>query len=486
MGQQTVRLCDLLPGATEDTRVIAGVALDSRAVAPGFVFFALTGAKTDGNAFIDRAIAQGASAIVTEKAPDGWPHMHVACVIVPNAREAVARAAAIFYPRQPRTMVAVTGTSGKSSVADFTRQIFELCDHDAASLGTIGVIARGQADYGALTTPDPISLHHMLDDLARAGIDHAVMEASSHGLDQHRLDGVRLKAAAFTNLGRDHLDYHASMDDYFDAKMRLFRNLLPQGAPAIIYADDAWSARAIDVAQQSGHPVFSVGEHGRNIRLASLTREGFTQILTLETSSGSHRVRLPLAGDFQAANALVAAGLVLACGADEARVFAAIEHLKGVPGRLEPIGHLNGALALVDYAHKPEALAHALDALRPYATGRLICVFGCGGDRDAGKRPIMGEIAARKADIVIVTDDNPRSENPAAIRASILVAAPEAREIGDRAEAIRAAVAMLAPGDVLIVAGKGHETGQIVGEKTLPFSDSAVLSAALAERETRA
>jgi UDP-N-acetylmuramoyl-L-alanyl-D-glutamate--2,6-diaminopimelate ligase len=383
-------------------------------------------------------------------------------------------------------MVAVTGTSGKSSVADFTRQIFEHCGHDSASLGTIVVIARGQADYGALTTPDPISLHHRLDALSHAGIDHAVMEASSHGLDQYRLDGVRLKAAAFTNLGRDHLDYHATMDDYFHAKMRLFRDLLPKGAPAVIYADDAWSTRAMDVAQQTGHPVFSVGMRGQTIRLASLQRDGFTQTLILETASGSHRVRLPLAGDFQAANALVAAGLVMACGADETSVFNAIAQLKGVPGRLEPIGHLNGALALVDYAHKPEALAHALDALRPYASARLICVFGCGGDRDPGKRPIMGEIAARKADVVIVTDDNPRSENPAAIRASILAAAPGAREIGDRAAAIETAVSMLVPGDVLIVAGKGHETGQIIGEKTLPFSDSAVLSAALAERETRA
>lgn len=481
-----MRLCDLLPGATDDTRAIAGVALDSRAVGPGFAFFALAGAKADGNEFIDKAVAQGATAIITEKVPDGWPYTHVACVVVPNARKAVARAAAIFYPRQPKIMVAVTGTSGKSSVADFTRQIFEHCGYDSASLGTIGVIARGQADYGALTTPDPISLHHRLDALSHAGIDHAVMEASSHGLDQYRLDGVRLKAAAFTNLGRDHLDYHATMDDYFHAKMRLFRDLLPKGAPAVIYADDAWSTRAMDVAQQTGHPVFSVGMRGQTIRLASLQRDGFTQTLILETASGSHRVRLPLAGDFQAANALVAAGLVMACGADETSVFNAIAQLKGVPGRLEPIGHLNGALALVDYAHKPEALAHALDALRPYASARLICVFGCGGDRDPGKRPIMGEIAARKADVVIVTDDNPRSENPAAIRASILAAAPGAREIGDRAAAIETAVSMLVPGDVLIVAGKGHETGQIIGEKTLPFSDSAVLSAALAERETRA
>ncbi len=481
-----MRLCDLLPGATDDTRAIAGVALDSRAVAPGFAFFALPGAKIDGHQFIDAAIAKGAVAIITERKPLAFAHDDVALIVVPNAREAVSRAAALFYPRQPAILAAVTGTSGKSSVVDFTRQIFEACGACAASLGTIGVIAKGRADYGSLTTPDPISLHQTLEHLADDGITHLAMEASSHGLDQHRLDGVRLTAAAFTNLGRDHLDYHPTMDAYFDAKMRLFRALLPVGAPAVIYADDAWSERARAVAEASGHPVLSVGAKGEALRLTALQRDGFAQILSLETPRGARDVRLNLAGDFQAANALVAAGLALACGVDEARVLDAIPLLKGVPGRLEPIGTTQAALALVDYAHKPEALAHALDALRPYAKGRLICVFGCGGDRDAGKRPIMGDIAARKADIVIVTDDNPRSENPAAIRAAILAAAPGAREIGDRTEAIRTAVGMLAAGDVLIVAGKGHETGQIIGEKTLPFSDSAVLSAALAEREGRA
>lgn len=485
MGQQAVRLCDLLPGATEDLRAIAGVALDSRAVAPGFAFFALSGAKMDGNQFIDAAIAKGATAIITERKPDHALPETVALILVPNAREAVSRAAALFYARQPATIAAVTGTSGKSSVVDFTRQIFEACGEKAASLGTIGVIAAGRADYGSLTTPDPVSLHRTLERLASDGITHLAMEASSHGLDQHRLDGVRLKAAAFTNLGRDHLDYHPSMDAYFDAKMRLFRALLPIGAPAVIYADDEWSARARAVAEASGHPILSVGVKGDALRLVGLRRDGFAQILSLETGRGVRDVRLNLAGDFQAANALVAAGLAIACGCDEAAVLDALPVLKGVPGRLEPMGTAQGALGLVDYAHKPEALAHALDALRPYTSGRLICVFGCGGDRDAGKRPLMGAIAAEKADHVIVTDDNPRSENPATIRAAILAAAPGAREIGDRAEAIRTAVAMLAPGDVLIVAGKGHETGQIIGEKTLPFSDSAVLSAALAEREGR-
>jgi UDP-N-acetylmuramoyl-L-alanyl-D-glutamate--2,6-diaminopimelate ligase len=485
MGQQTVRLCDLLPGATQDPRTITGVALDSRAVAPGFAFFAVSGAKADGNAYIDAAIAKGATAIITERAPNPFSHADVALVLVDHVRQAVSRAAALFYPQQPATIVAVTGTSGKSSVVDFTRQIFDHCGYDAASLGTIGVIAKGHADYGALTTPDPVNLHRTLSHLADAGITHLAMEASSHGLDQHRLDGVRLKAAAFTNLGRDHLDYHPSMDDYFDAKMRLFRTLLPKGAPAIVDTDNEWSSRAHDVARES-HPVLSVGRAGTFICLRNIEREGFSQILSVQTAKAAHTLRLNLAGDFQASNALVAAGLALAVGADEDAVFAGLEKLRGVPGRLEPIGTAKGALGIVDYAHKPEALAHALDALRPYARGRLICVFGCGGDRDAGKRPIMGEIAMRKADLVIVTDDNPRSENPASIRQAILAAAPGARDIGDRAEAIRTAVSMLRDGDVLLVAGKGHETGQIIGEKTLPFSDSAVLSAALAEKESAA
>lgn len=480
-----MRLCDLLPGVTQDARAIEGVALDSRAVAPGFAFFAVAGAKADGHAFIEAAVAKGANAIVTDRPVAGFHHPDIALVYVEHVRAAVAQAAARFYPQQPETMVAVTGTSGKSSVADFTRQIFEACGHAAASLGTIGVIAKGQAHYGSLTTPDPIELHRTLARLAADGVTHGVMEASSHGLDQYRLDGVRLKAAAFTNLGRDHLDYHADLEAYFAAKMRLFRDLLPPHAPAIVYADDEWSLRASQIAREAGHPLFTVGQKGEMITLIANVRDDFAQKLTLKTARGARMVRFPLAGDFQVANALVAAGLALVCGDDEDRVFAALEHLKGVPGRLQPIGTLRGALALVDYAHKPEALAHVLDALRPYATGRLLCVFGCGGDRDAGKRPLMGAIAAQKADLVIVTDDNPRSENPASIRQAILAAAPQAIEIGDRAEAIRAAVAMLQKGDVLVVAGKGHETGQIIGEKILPFSDSAVLSVALAEEERR-
>jgi UDP-N-acetylmuramoyl-L-alanyl-D-glutamate--2,6-diaminopimelate ligase len=483
MGKQAVRLCDLLPGATHDERAIAGVALDSRAVAPGFAFFAVSGAKADGHEFIDSAIAQGAVAIISDRPLAHFSHPTVAYVHVPHCRLAAAQAAARFYPQQPAIMVAVTGTSGKSSVADFTRQIFEFCGHKAASLGTLGVIAHGQASYGSLTTPDPMALHRSLANLAASGITHGVMEASSHGLDQYRLDGVRLKAAAFTNLGRDHLDYHPDLEAYFAAKMRLFRDLLPREAPAIINTDNEWSERALAIARASGHPILTVGEAGQSIRLVNVVPHGFAQTLTLRTARGERRLQFPLAGRFQIANALVAAGLALAVGDDEEAVLSALETLRGVPGRLEPIGTVNGALAVVDYAHKPEALAHALDALRPFAKGRLLCVFGCGGNRDAGKRPLMGAIAAAKADYVIVTDDNPRHENPTAIRQAILAAAPGAVEIADRAEAISTAIQIAQPGDIVLIAGKGHETGQIIGDQILPFSDAECVAKALAEKE---
>jgi UDP-N-acetylmuramoyl-L-alanyl-D-glutamate--2,6-diaminopimelate ligase len=310
------------------------------------------------------------------------------------------------------------------------------------------------------------------------------MEASSHGLDQRRLDGVRLAAAGFTNLGRDHLDYHPTLEDYLQAKLRLFDTLLEPGRAAVINADGPYADRVIAAARARRHEVFTTGRGGDAIRLVALDLDGFDQRLRLRAAGlGEIEVRLPLAGEFQVENALVAAGLVLATGEDPARILPRLAELTGVPGRMERVGEVAGALCIVDYAHKPEALAHVLDALRPFATGRLVCVFGCGGDRDRGKRPIMGQIAAAKADIAIVTDDNPRSENPAAIRAEILRAAPGAREIGDRAEAIRTAVRDLRAGDVLVVAGKGHETGQIVGERTLPFSDHEVIRIAITERQ---
>jgi UDP-N-acetylmuramoyl-L-alanyl-D-glutamate--2,6-diaminopimelate ligase len=479
-------LGDLLPEAGADSAglPVSAVTADSRKAGPGSLFVAVAGVKADGRLFAAKAASAGAVAVVGEGArpadlPAGTPWIAVA-----DARRALALAAAGLHPRQPETVVAVTGTAGKSSVADFVRQILARIGRESASLGTVGIVTNQGAQYGSLTTPDPVTLHETLARLADQGITDLAMEASSHGIEQRRLDGVRLAAAAFTNLGRDHLDYHADIESYLEAKLRLFTTLLPEGCPAIVNADGAYADRVAAVAQAAGRPVRTTGRAGRAIRLAAAATEGFAQALDLDGAYGQHRVRLPLVGAFQVENALVAAGLVLATPAglaDPDGVFAALEHLTGVPGRMERIGEARGGLCLVDYAHKPEALESVLTALRPFAAGRLVCVFGCGGDRDRGKRPLMGAIAARLADTVIVTDDNPRSEAPDAIRAAILAAAPGAIEIGDRAEAIRAAVRGLGPGDVLVVAGKGHETGQIVGDRTLPFSDHAVLRAAIAE-----
>ena len=476
-------LGDLIPGQfaeSEARRTIAGLTADSRAVQPGFLFVAVPGTKADGLSFAGDAVARGAVAIVGEgPRPAGVP-ADIAFAQVANVRHVLALAAARFYPRQPGTIVAVTGTSGKSSVAEFTRQIFAALGHRAASLGTIGVVAPGGAVYGSLTTPDPVALHRTLDQLAGDGVTHLAMEASSHGLDQHRLDGVRLKAGGFTNLGRDHLDYHPTVEAYLQAKLRLFRELLPGDAAVVVNADAPESRAVVDAADARGLRLLSVGEAGVDLKLGAVDPQGFDQMLTVRHGSGTDRVRLPLAGDFQASNALVAAGLAIAAGEEPRRVLGALEGVIGVKGRMERVATVKGALVIVDYAHKPDALEHVLMALRPYATGKLAVVFGAGGDRDQGKRPIMGRVAAERADVVIVTDDNPRSEDPATIRAAILAAAPGAVEIGDRAEAIRTAIAGLAAGDVLVIAGKGHETGQIIGTKTLPFSDHDAVTEAIA------
>ena len=462
------------------TRVVEGLCADSRKVKPGDVFFALAGARGDGLAFVAQAVERGAGAIVADRAPPplpaGVPYLRVA-----DARAALALAAARLYQRQPETIVAVTGTSGKTSVAAFARQIWARLGFEAASVGTIGIVSRETNVYGSLTTPDPVALHKALDELARAGVTHLAIEASSHGLDQKRLDGVRLAAGAFTNLSRDHLDYHATPEAYLAAKLRLFRELLAPGAPAVIDvdADADVAAQVVEAAQRRGLKVFTVGGKGEAIRVKSASRDGLATRLELEYGGRQWRARLPLPGDFQVSNALVAAGLCLATGGEPGAVFEALEGLSGAPGRLEQVGARHGAPVFVDYAHKPDALDKALATLRPLAANRLIVVFGCGGERDAGKRATMGEIAARRADVVIVTDDNPRSEDPAAIRAAILAGAPGAIEIGDRGQAIRAAVAMLGAGDALVIAGKGHETGQIVGDRTLPFSDHEVARAAL-------
>jgi UDP-N-acetylmuramoyl-L-alanyl-D-glutamate--2,6-diaminopimelate ligase len=470
---------DVVVDARHADILVGGVAADSRAVKPGDVFFALAGTKTDGARFIDQAIAAGAVAVVSERQPAG--EERVAFVTVSNARRALALAAARAYPRQPATIAAVTGTSGKTSVAAFTRQTWQRLGHAAASLGTIGIVAPDRSIYGSLTTPDPVTLHRVLDELAAEGVTHLALEASSHGLDQHRLDGVRVAAGAFTNLSRDHMDYHPTVAHYLAAKLRLFTDLVVDGGAAVIAADHAESQQVIDAARRRGLRIFTVGRAGDGIRLLDAAIDGFAQMLTLEHEGRRRTVRLPLVGDFQIENALVAAGLVLVTGGDGDRVFAALEVLDGAPGRLERVGERNGAPVFVDYAHKPDALAKALEALRPYAARRLVVVFGAGGDRDVGKRPLMGAIAAEKADTVIVTDDNPRSEDPAAIRAAILAEAKGAAEIADRAEAIRFAIASLGPGDALLIAGKGHETGQIVGDQVLPFSDRDAAVAALKE-----
>jgi len=477
-----MKLADLaLPDVRFNPRFAAlelsGIASDSRKVKLGFLFVAVPGTKADGLAFLPQALAAGAAAVMADRKPD-LPES-VAFMQTDNVRRALALAAARFFPRQPGTIAAVTGTSGKTSVAAFTRQIWNSLGFAAASVGTVGVVSPKGETYGSLTTPDPIELHRTLDQLTGEGVTDLALEASSHGLDQHRLDGVRVSAGAFTNLSRDHLDYHPTMEAYLTAKLRLFSDLIAPGGAAVINVDDCYSAKVRDAAEARGLKVLTVGAGGEGIRLVDGVIDGFGQIVVLAHAGREYRIRLPLVGAFQVQNAAVAAGLAIATGAEPAAVFAALEKLQGAKGRLELAGTFRSAPVFVDYAHKPDALQKALEALRPYTRGRLTVVFGCGGDRDAGKRPIMGKIAVENADHVIVTDDNPRSENPAAIRRGILAAARGAEEIGDRGEAIRTAVKRLNDGDVLLIAGKGHETGQIVGDRILPFSDQDAVRAAL-------
>ncbi|WP_137931932.1 UDP-N-acetylmuramoyl-L-alanyl-D-glutamate--2,6-diaminopimelate ligase [Mesorhizobium comanense] len=477
-------LAGVLPveGTASADLEVTGVSSDSRQVRPGVVFFALAGTKADGVAYAADAARRGAAAIVTGKgsAVAGLP---VPVLAVDDPRLALALAAARYFGKQPGTMVAVTGTSGKTSVAAFTRQIWEQAGYAAASIGTTGVVAPGRNEYGSLTTPDPVALHQLLRELADAGVTHASMEASSHGLDQRRLDGVRLSAGGFTNLGRDHMDYHPTVEDYHRAKLRLFDTLLPKGAPAVIFADDPWSEPTITAAKAAGLDVLTVGRHGGFLTLKRVEHERHRQRAEVEADGALYEIDLPLAGDFQISNALVSAGLAISTGTPVAKALMALEKLKGAPGRLDLVGTTAaGAPVYVDYAHKPDALENVLASVRPFTTGRVMVVFGCGGDRDRGKRPIMGEIATRLADVVIVTDDNPRSEVPETIRAAIMAAAPGAIEIGDRRKAIHEAVGMLHAGDTLIVAGKGHEEGQTIGGETLHFSDHEEVRAALGQR----
>jgi UDP-N-acetylmuramoyl-L-alanyl-D-glutamate--2,6-diaminopimelate ligase len=457
---------------------ITGLSEDSRKVKPGYLFIATPGVKQDGRIFIDDAIKNGAVAILTTQ--DNLPPNSSVCFLTtPDIRKATAALAATFYPHQPETITAVTGTSGKTSTAQFTREIWQALGHQAASIGTLGLVRATGTSYGALTTPDAITLHHILDDCATSQITHVALEASSHGIELHRLDKVKLKAAGFTNLSRDHLDYHLTMEAYLAAKMRLFSELLPAGMAAVLNADIPEFVPLSEVARQRGLKIISYGKNGSDLRLMNVRRDANGQVLHLEIFGKKSELLLPVIGDFQAYNALCAAALVIGSGEDVNATLKALSKVTGVPGRLQFIGTSSkGGTVFVDYAHKPDALENVLRALRPHAAeqkAKLGVIFGCGGNRDKGKRPIMGATAQKLADWVIVTDDNPRHEEPATIRAEILAGCSDrtnVQEIGDRAQAISDGITKLNANDVLVIAGKGHEPGQIIGDKVLPFDDA--------------
>ena len=471
--------------AGRDPRLV-GITPDSRAVRPGYLFAALPGATVHGADYIPIALAAGATAILTDAAgarlaSDALAASDAALIIAEDPREALARAAALWFGAQPACMVAVTGTNGKTSVASFARQIWTQLGHAAINIGTTGVEGAWAAP-SAHTTPDPVTLHRMLAQAAAAGVTHAAMEASSHGLDQRRLDGVRLRAAGFTNFTQDHLDYHHTFEAYFAAKAALFTRVLPPEGVAVLNLNDAKGVELADLASRRGQALITVG-HAANCDLRILAQrfDATGQDLRLAWKGHTHQVRLGLIGGFQAENVTLAAGLVIGAGAAAADVFKALPQLTGVRGRMQLAAtRKNGASVFVDYAHTPDAIATALRALRPHVMGRLIIVFGAGGDRDRGKRPLMGRAAAENADLLYVTDDNPRSEDPATIRAAILAACPGASEVGDRAEAILRGVDALLPGDALLIAGKGHESGQIINGNTYPFDDVEQASVAVA------
>ncbi|WP_103334607.1 UDP-N-acetylmuramoyl-L-alanyl-D-glutamate--2,6-diaminopimelate ligase [Pseudotabrizicola formosa] len=462
--------------------VILGLTVDSRAVQPGFLFAALPGSRVHGASFAATALEQGAAAILTDAAGARLlPSGPTPVVVVEDAREALARAASLWFMAQPARMVAVTGTNGKTSVATFTRQIWEALDHPAINIGTTGVEGAWTAP-SAYTTPDAITLHAMLAQAAAAGVTHGAMEASSHGLDQRRMDGVRLCAAGFTNLTQDHLDYHGTMEAYLAAKSALFSRLLPDDAVAVVNLNGAHGSEIVELCLDRGLPTMTIGHgQGADLRLLSHRYDATGQDLRFSWQGQPHMTRLNLVGGFQAENVALGAGLAIASGDNPQAVFATFPKLTGVRGRMQLAAtRSNGAAVYVDYAHTPDAIETALKALRPHVMGRIIIVFGAGGDRDTTKRPLMGAAAAAHADVLFVTDDNPRSEDPASIRAAILAACPEATEVGDRAEAILRGVDALQPGDALLIAGKGHETGQTIGGQVYPFDDVEQASVAVA------
>ena len=459
-------------GPVESDSEVTGFAIDHRKVVRGSIFGAFKGTVFNGEDFIGQAVERGAVAVVAQ------PEAHVDKVPLladPEPRRLFADLAAKFYAPFPGAVVAVTGTNGKTSTVEMTRQIWRISGHRSASIGTLGVTTSDEQVKTGLTTPDIVTFLSNMAGLKRMGISHVAYEASSHGLDQHRAEGVPLAAAAFTNFSRDHLDYHETMEAYFEAKMRLFERLLPAGKPAVIWTDDPKSDEVIERCRRAGHLILTVGRRGENIKLLEQSPTALGQMLILEHDGKSHRLALPLIGAYQAANVLTAAGLVLATGGKWADTFSAMQRVAPVRGRLErAVISRGGVPVYIDYAHTPDALEAAIAALRPHVEGRLITVFGAGGDRDQGKRPEMGAVATRLSDVVIVTDDNPRSEDPGVIRSAIIAAAPGATEVAGRREAIAEAIRIARQGDIVLVAGKGHETGQIIGDKVLPFDDALV------------
>jgi UDP-N-acetylmuramoyl-L-alanyl-D-glutamate--2,6-diaminopimelate ligase len=487
MAERTVSLGDLgLTAKAGGQARVTGLAVDSRAAREGFLFAALPGSAVHGAEYIAAALAKGAGAILTDAAgariaADALAWSTAALVVAEDPRAALAGAAALWSGAQPATMVAVTGTNGKTSVAAFTRQIWQALGHAAINIGTTGVEGDWMAP-SAHTTPDPITLHRMLADAAAAGVTHAAMEASSHGLDQRRMDGVHLTAAGFTNLTQDHLDYHHTMEAYFAAKAALFGRVLPGDGIAVINMNDPHGGAMAAIARGRGQAVLTVGHDAAcDLHIAGQRFDATGQDLRLEWQGRPYQVRLNLIGGFQAENVSLAAGLAVAGGATPADVFAVLPRLSGVRGRMQLAAtRHNGASVFVDYAHTPDAIATALKALRPHVMGRLVIVFGAGGDRDRTKRPLMGAAAQANADVLFVTDDNPRSEEPSAIRAEVMAACPDANEVGDRAEAILRGVDALGPGDALLIAGKGHESGQTIKGQVFPFDDVEQASIAVA------
>lgn len=473
-----MKLSALTGARLEDDPEITGIATDSRAVKPGNLFAALAGARADGASFIAEAERRGAAAVLA--APGAVTRLPL--VADPEPRQRLSKLAARFFPRQPAFIAGVTGTNGKTSTAVFTAAILESAGHVSGSIGTLGAKSGVWSRALSHTTPEPVTLHQTIDAMAAAGVTHLAMEVSSHAIAQHRADGVAFRAAAFTNITQDHLDFHRDFDDYFSAKRSLFERLLPKDATAVVNLDGAGGSDIAAIARARGLRLITTGERGDTLKLLARSAAPQGQTLMIAAPDGVRAVALPLVGAFQADNALVAVGLAMAAGLETDAALAALESLPAVPGRMQYAASVGGGAIYIDYAHTPDAVSKALSALRPHASGRIILVLGAGGDRDRAKRPLMGRAGAAAAEVVIVTDDNPRSEDPASIRKAIIAGAPNAIEIGDRAEAIAHGVAMLADGDVLLVAGKGHEQGQIVGDRTIPFDDLDVAQRAAANR----